>query len=57
MGRIIPVAVPFLRRHPRLMAIARSLHFRIWYLRVRINARLLSENLDVNRTYWVNPDN
>jgi len=56
MGSIIPVAVPFLRRHPRLMALARSLHFRIWYLRVRINARLWSENLDVNQTYWINPD-
>lgn len=38
------------------MAIAKSLRFRIWQLRVRRRTRRLAEDLDVNRTFWVSPD-
>ena len=56
IGRLTSFAVPFLRRHPRLMALARRVQFRIWHLRVRIRTRRLSQDLDVNHTYWVDPD-
>jgi len=48
--------VPFLRRHPRLMFLARNVRFRIWYLKVRIRTRRLSGNIDVYRTYWADPN-
>ena len=38
------------------MALARSVHFRIWHLMVRIRIRRWSEIPDVNRMYWVDPD-
>ena len=56
MKRAISFTFPFLRRHPRLMAIARSVHFRIWHLMVKIRTRRRSEIPDVNKTYWVNPN-
>ena len=38
------------------MALAKRLRFKMWQLRVRIMTSRWSENLDVNRTYWVNPN-
>ena len=38
------------------MTLAKSLRFKMWQLGVRSRTSRWSENLDVNRTYWVNPD-
>ena len=37
------------------MRVARWVQFRFWHLRIRIRTRGWPEDLDVNRTYWVDP--
>ncbi len=53
--RALAVLVPFLRRHKKIMGIARWVQYGFWYLRLRLRTRKGSEHLDVNRTYWVDP--
>lgn len=54
--KLISVVKPILARQPRLMALAKSLRFKIWQIGVRIRTRQWSESLDVNQIYWVAPD-
>lgn len=38
------------------MSLAKSLRFKMWQVRVKSRTSRWSDALDVNRTYWVNPD-
>ena len=48
--------LPILARYPRLKALTKSLVFKVWQREVRIRTSRWSESLDVNQTYWVDPD-
>ena len=54
--RLMSVLVPFLRRHSKLMRLARWVQFRFWHLRIRLRTRGWSSDLDFNKTYWINPN-
>lgn len=54
--KFISIVKNILKGHPRLLTFAKGLRFKMWQLRVRSRANRWSDNLDVNQTYWVNPD-
>lgn len=56
ISRFVRLVLPFLERHPLLMALARRAQFGVWHLSVRARTLWHRDVLpDPNRTYWIDP--
>ena len=48
--------IPYLAKYPRIKSLAKKLTLGIWQQEIKFRTRQWSEDIDVNKIYWINPN-